>query len=118
VTATTTPHRIGVNDVLRLVLELFAFVSLGVWGFVSFAFPLNVVVGLGAPILAILLWALFRSPRAVFSVDVYGKSLVELLVVAATTLAWLDLGQPVVGIVYALVAVVSGVVAGRRELTR
>jgi hypothetical protein len=118
VTATTTPHRIGVNDVLRLVLELFAFVSLGVWGFLSFAFPLNIVVGIGAPVLAILLWALFRSPRAVFAVDVYGKSLVELLVVAATTLAWLDLGQPIVAGVYALVAVVSGVIAGRRELTR
>lgn len=117
-TATTTPHRIGVNDVLRLVLELFAFVSLGVWGFLSFAFPLNIVVGIGAPVLAILLWALFRSPRAVFAVDVYGKSLVELLVVAATTLAWLDLGQPIVAGVYALVAVVSGVIAGRRELTR
>ncbi|PSL36658.1 uncharacterized protein DUF2568 [Labedella gwakjiensis] len=117
-TATTSPQRIGVNDVLRLVLELFAFVTLGIWGFVAFGFPLNIVVGLGAPAVAILLWALFRSPKAVFSIDVFGKSLVELLVVAAATLAWLDLGQPVVGIVYAAVAVVSGVVAGRKELSR
>jgi hypothetical protein len=118
VTATTSPQRIGVNDVLRLVLELFAFATLGIWGFVAFGFPLNIVVGLGAPIVAILLWALFRSPRAVFSVDVFGKSLVELLVVAAATLAWLDLGHPLIGIAYAVVAVVSGVVAGRRELSR
>lgn len=117
-TATTTPQRIGANDILRLLLELFAFVSLGVWGFVSFDVPLSIVVGIGAPVLAILLWALFRSPRAVFSVDVYGKSLVELLVIAATTLAWLDLGQPVVGVGYAVVAVVSGVIAGRKELAR
>ncbi|RWZ64434.1 DUF2568 domain-containing protein [Labedella populi] len=117
-TASTTSRTIGVNDVLRLVLELFAFVTLGVWGFVAFAFPLNIAVGIGAPMLAILLWGLFRSPRAVFSVDVYGKSLVELLVVAAATLAWLDLGQPIVAAVYAVVAVVSGVIAGRRELAR
>jgi hypothetical protein len=118
VTATTSPQRIGVNDVLRLLLELFAFVTLGIWGFVSFAFPLNIVVGIGAPIVAILLWALFRSPKAVFAIDVFGRSLVELVVVAAATLAWLDLGQPLVGIGYAVVAVVSGFVNGRRELAR
>jgi hypothetical protein len=118
VTATTSPQRIGVNDVLRLLLELFAFVTLGIWGFVSFAFPLNIVVGLGAPIIAILLWALFRSPKAVFAIDVFGKSLVELFVIAAATLAWMDLGLPLVGIAYAVVAVVSGFVNGRRELTR
>ncbi|RUQ98962.1 YrdB family protein [Labedella endophytica] len=117
-TATTSPTRIGVNDVLRLVLELFAFVTLGIWGFVAFEFPLAIVVGIGAPAVAILLWALFRSPKAVFSIDVFGRSLVELLVVAAATLAWLDLGHPVVGLVYAAVAVISGVVAGRRELGR
>jgi hypothetical protein len=118
VTATTSPQRIGVNDVLRLLLELFAFVTLGIWGFVSFALPLNIVVGIGAPIVAILLWALFRSPKAVFAIDVFGRSLVELVVVAAATLAWLDLGQPLVGIGYAVVAVVSGFVNGRRELAR
>ncbi len=117
-TATETPQRIRANDVLRLVLELFAYATLGVWGFASFAFPLNIVMGLGAPVIAILLWALFRSPRAVFAVDVYGRSLVELLVIAAATIAWLDLGQPVVGLVYAAVAVVSGVAAGRSELRR
>ena len=114
----TSPQRIGVNDVLRLVLELFAFVTLGIWGFVSFAFPLNIVAGLGAPIVAILLWALFRSPKAVFAIDVFGRSLVELIVIAAVTLAWLDLGLPLVGIGYAAVAVVSGFVNGRRELAR
>jgi hypothetical protein len=110
--------RVGPNDVLRFLLELFAFVTLGVWGFAAFGFPLNIVVGIGAPAVAILLWALFRSPKAVFAVDVYGKSLVELLVIAAATLAWLDLGQPVVAGVYAVVAVASGIVAGRRELAR
>lgn len=117
-TATTSPQRIGVNDVLRLLLELFAFVTLGIWGFVAFDVPLSIVVGIGAPAIAILLWALFRSPKAVFAVDVFGKSLVELLVIAAATLAWLDLGLPLVGIGYAVVAVVSGVVNGRKELVR
>lgn len=118
VTAPAQTQRLGAHDVLRFLLELFAFVSLGIWGFLAFAFPLNIVFGLATPAVAMLLWALFLSPKAVFAVDVFGRSLVELLVIAATTLAWLDLGQPVIGIVYAIVAVTSGVIRGRRELAR
>ncbi|WP_244255836.1 YrdB family protein [Rathayibacter sp. VKM Ac-2760] len=112
-----TDQRIGPNDVLRFVLELFAFVSLGLWGFLSWDLPWSIVLGIGAPVLAILLWALFLSPRAVFAIDVYGRSLIELLVMGAAALAWLGLGQPVVAIVFGVVAVVSGVIAGRRSLS-
>ena len=67
-TARTDP-KVGANDVLRLVLELFAFVSLGLWGFLSWDLPWSIVFGVGAPVLAILLWALFLSPRAVLAID-------------------------------------------------
>lgn len=102
---------------LRLVLELFAFVSLGLWGFLSWDLPWSIVFGVGAPVLAILLWALFLSPRAVLAIDLYGRSLIELLIMGAAALAWLDLGQPVVAIVFGVVAVVSGVISGRRALS-
>ncbi|WP_367948545.1 YrdB family protein [Rathayibacter sp. VKM Ac-2857] len=112
-----TDPKVGPNDVLRLVLELFAFVSLGLWGFLSFDLPWSIVFGVGAPVLAILLWALFLSPRAVLAIDVYGRSLIELLIMGAAALAWLDLGQPIVAIVFGVVAVVSGVISGRRSLS-
>ena len=115
-TARTDP-KVGANDVLRLVLELFAFVSLGLWGFLSWDLPWSIVFGVGAPVLAILLWALFLSPRAVLAIDLYGRSLIELLVMGAAALAWLDLGQPIIAIVFGVVAVVSGVISGRRTLS-
>ncbi|NQX29747.1 YrdB family protein [Microbacteriaceae bacterium VKM Ac-2854] len=115
--APVTAIKIGPNDVLRFVLELFAFVSLAIWGFSTWPVPLNIVFGLGAPLVAILLWALFRSPKAVFRVDVYAKSLVELVVMGAAALSWLAMGQPIVAIVFGLVAVISGVISGRRELS-
>ena len=31
--------RIGPNDILRFILEIFAFVSLGIWGFTAFPLP-------------------------------------------------------------------------------
>ena len=105
------------NDILRFFLEIFAVVSLAIWGFASWPFPWNIVLGIALPAVAILLWALFRSPKAVFSVDVFGKAIVEIAVMGAAALAWWDLGVPVVAIAFGLLATVSGVVNGRRELT-
>ena len=109
--------KVGPNDVLRFLLELFAFVSLGIWGFLAFPLPWpGVLIGLGAPALAIVLWALFVSPKAVFRVDVFGKALVEIAVFSAAAIAWWMLGQPVVAIVFAIVAAVSGIINGRKQL--
>jgi hypothetical protein len=117
VTDTREHVKIGPNDVLRFVLELFAFVSLGIWGFTAWPLPWpGVLIGLAAPALAILVWALFRSPKAVFKLDPFGKAVVEIAVFGAAALAWWDLGQPVVAALFAVVATISGVISGRKEL--
>ncbi|HEY6801171.1 MAG TPA: YrdB family protein [Agromyces sp.] len=110
--------KIGPNDILRFFLELFAFVSLGIWGFLAFPLPWpGVLIGIGAPLLAILVWALFVSPKAVFRIDVFGKALVEIAVFSAAAIGWWMLGQPVVAIVFAVVAAVSGILNGRKQLS-
>lgn len=112
-----TEQRIGPNDILRFFLELFAFVSLGIWGFLAFPLPWpGLLVGLGAPALAILVWALFVSPKAVFHIDVFGKALVEIAVFSSAAIGWWMLGQPVVGVVFAVIAAVSGILNGRKQL--
>ena len=63
------------------------------------------------------MWALFRSPKAVFKIDPFGKAIVEIFVFGAAAFAWWDLGQPIVTVVFALVATVSGVISGRKELS-
>jgi hypothetical protein len=109
--------KIGPNDVLRFFLELFAFVSLGIWGFLAFPLPWpGVLIGIGAPLLAILAWALFVSPKAVFRVDAFGKAIVEIAVFSAAAIGWWTLGQPIVAAVFAVVAAVSGIIHGRKEL--
>ena len=109
--------KIGPNDILRFFLELFAFVSLGVWGFLAFPLPWpGVLVGIGAPLLAILAWALFVSPKAVVRIDAFGKAIVEIAVFSAAAIGWWTLGQPVVAVVFAVVAAVSGIINGRKEL--
>lgn len=102
-------------DILAFVCELFAFVTLAIWGFAMWAFPWNIVAGIAAPVAAILVWALFVSPRAVFEVHPFVRGVIELLVYLSATMAWWSMGATWVGVVYGLVAVVVGVLAGRRR---
>jgi Protein of unknown function (DUF2568). len=104
-------------DVLALLCELFAFGTLAFWGFAFWPFPWNIAVGIGAPVAAILVWALFVSPRAVLAVHPFVRAIVELLVYAAATIAWWSMGFAWVGLVFGVVAVTVGVIAGRRRFS-
>lgn len=112
-----TPVSVTALDVIRALVELFAVISLVIWGLLGFAFPLpGLIVAIVAPALAILLWALFRSPKAVFRVDYLVKALVEIVVMATAAFAWFDLQQPIIGIVFLIIATISGVIQGLREI--
>jgi hypothetical protein len=109
--------KITANDVLRFLLELFALFSLGYWGYLAWPFPWpGLLFTIGAPLFAAIVWGLFRSPKAVFPLDPVGRALVEILVMGSAVIAWLMLGYPIVGLAFAVVAVVSGVISGRREI--
>lgn len=108
--------RITILDVLRLLTELAAFAILLIWGFVAWPFAWNILFGLLAPALAILAWALFVSPKAVFAVHPFVRVLVELLVFVSATMALWDLGYGWVGLGFGIVAVAVGLLHGRRSL--
>jgi hypothetical protein len=103
-------------DILAFLCEIIAFATLALWGFTMWPFPWNIVVGIGAPLAAILAWALFVSPRAVFAVHPFVRAVVELLVYASATAAWWTMGNAWIGLGFGLVAVTVGVIAGRRRL--
>lgn len=103
-------------DVLRLLTEVLVFGSIAVWGFLAWAFPWNVVAGIGAPVLAILVWALFVSPKAVIAVHPFIRALVELAVFVTATIALWDLGLPWAGLGVGAFAVAIGVLHNLRAL--
>ena len=114
-----SPQRITPNDVLRFLLELFALFSLGFWGYLAWPFPIpGVFFMIGTPLFAAVVWGLFRSPKAVLPVDPVGKVLVEIFVMGAAVGAWFMLGYPIVGVVFGVIAAVSGVLNGRAEIAR
>lgn len=104
-------------DIIRAVVLIAALASLGLWGFASWTMPWNLIIGIGAPIVVLLIWALFLSPRPVLSLHPFLRALVELLVYAGVTIAWWSMGQAWIGIGFAVVAVTAGLFAGRRSLS-
>ncbi|HWI30171.1 MAG TPA: YrdB family protein [Microbacterium sp.] len=104
-------------DVVRFLAELFAFFTFAFWGFLAWPFPWNVVAGIAAPAAAIVLWALFVSPKAVISTHPFVRAVVELMIFASATIAWWSMGQAWIGLAFAVVAITSGVLAGRRRLS-
>lgn len=103
-------------DIIRALVLVAALASLALWGFGSWALPWNIVIGIGAPALVLLVWALFLSPRPVLRLHPFLRALVEILIYVGVTLAWWSMGQVWIGIAFAVVAVASGVIAGRRAL--
>ena len=109
--------RLRPTGVLRFCLELFALFSLGFWGYLAWPFPWPGLLFLvGAPTFAAVVWALFRSPKAVFPLDVVGRSLVEIFVMGAAVAVWFMIGYPVVGVTFGILAAISGVLNGRAEI--
>ena len=115
--AATAPARLSGLDLLSFLCAMFAVVSLAIWGFTAWDAPWNVVLGIATPVATLIVWGLFASPRAVVRVHPFVRGLVELLIYLSATIAWWSAGQAWIGLGFAVVAVVVGVLAGRRRLS-
>jgi hypothetical protein len=108
---------VTVLDIVRAVVLVAAVASLALWGFASWSLPWNIIAGVGVPLVVILIWALFLSPRPVLQVHPFLRAAVELFIYVGVTIAWWSMGQAVIGTAFALVAIVAGVLSGRRALS-
>ncbi|PRB07643.1 YrdB family protein [Microbacterium sp. MYb64] len=104
-------------DIVRVIVLVAALASLVLWGLAAWTLPWNLVAAIGAPVVTLLLWALFLSPRPVLVVHPFVRAAVELLLYAAVTVAWWTMGQAWIGLGFAVVAIATGLMAGRRSLS-
>lgn len=108
---------LSLNLVLRFLLELFAVFTLGYWGYLAWPFPWpGVLFMIGTPLFAIIVWGLFRSPKARVPLDPVGRGIVEIGVMGSAVIAWAMLGEPIVALVFGVIALVSGTLNLRREI--
>lgn len=102
----------GVNLGVLFLVELVAVIALCFWGFtVGPSLLLKIVLGLGAPMLAIIVWAFFGAPRSSRQFKGIAYHALQVVVFGSGALALVAAGQPGLGIAYAIIALVSSVVA-------
>ncbi|MEU4038523.1 YrdB family protein [Streptomyces collinus] len=100
------------NELLAFLIEIVALGLLGWWGFTtSGGTGVRVLLGLGTPAVAAVLWGLFAAPRAPFRPPLPGVLLVKGLVLGGGALALYGVGHPVGAVVVAVVTVVNVTVA-------
>ena len=95
---------------LRFALELGILAALAYWGFrVGRDTPTTVALGLGAPLLAAVVWSLFVSPNAPIRAHGPASLLLELAVFGSAATALYAAGQPRLAMAFALVAATNRV---------
>jgi hypothetical protein len=95
----------GINATVRFLLELCALAALAVWGFgASHETAVRIVLGIGAPAAAAIVWGLFVAPRARFPLPTTARSGGELLVFGSAALAILASGPLPLAVIFAVLA--------------
>jgi hypothetical protein len=96
------------NLVLRFVLEIVVLIALVMWGLsVSDELIVDIVLGLAAPAVVIVVWGLIVAPKASRRLPDPQRLIVEIVVFATGVLAFLAAGQPILAILLAAASALS-----------
>jgi hypothetical protein len=102
-----------VNLAVRFLLELAALAAMAYWGWLQHDGLLRVVLAIGAPLLAVLLWFTFavpgdpsRSGKAAVPVPGIVRLVLELAIFGSASYALYDAGNPTLALVLAVVVIV------------
>lgn len=109
--ARTLPGPLHVaNEGLAFVLEIVALAALAWWGFRTGSGPVvPTLLGVGAPLLAAVVWGLFAAPRARVRLPLAGVLAVKIVVYASAAAALDAVGHRVLAVVFAVVVAVNTV---------
>ncbi|MFD6533983.1 YrdB family protein [Streptomyces sp. NPDC060184] len=98
-----TPVR-TVNELLAFFVEVVALVAFARWGWhASGNAVLRIVLAVGLPVVAAVVWGMFASPKARYTLPVAGVVAVKVLVFVCAVAALYDRGGTVSALSYAAV---------------
>jgi Protein of unknown function (DUF2568) len=98
------------NLALRFLLELAMLGAFCAWGFANGSDPVGkTLLGLGAPVLAAVLWGTFLSPRAAVRLPTAARVALELLLFGAAVAALTDAGRPGLAVALGVLVLVNEV---------
>jgi hypothetical protein len=97
----------GANLALRFTLEICALVALGYWGFeTGGSLPVRLLLGIGAPLAAAVVWGTFVSPKAKKRLPELGRLCLELLLFGSAVWALFAVERPGLATIFAVLALV------------
>ena len=100
------------NLALAFFLELGVLAALAFWGFQTGQGTIaRIALGIGVPAVAIVVWALFGSPQAMWHLDGVFRLLLQVVFFGPAAVALFASGQHVLGVAFALVFVLNTVLA-------
>ncbi|MBA2394912.1 MAG: YrdB family protein [Ktedonobacteraceae bacterium] len=96
------------NLALAFFLELGVLVALGYWGFHTGQGMLaHLGLGIGAPALAVVVWALFGAPRSVWHLHGIQFLILRVLFFGSAVVALFAASQPILSVVFALACAIN-----------
>ncbi len=100
----------NINLALAFLLELCVLVALGYWGFHSGdGMIVKIGLAIGAPVIAILFWALFGAPKATWALPGNWHLIVAAIFFGAAVVALFSAGLRQWAIAFALLVVLNHV---------
>ncbi|HSB00375.1 MAG TPA: YrdB family protein [Anaerolineales bacterium] len=95
---------------VRFLLELCMLVAVGYWGFKTHSgWALKIILGIGLPILLIVIWSLFVAPKAAYPLRGLPHIVLSLILLGSGAVALFAAGRAGLGWVYAIVLIVNQV---------
>lgn len=92
------------NLALTFFLELCLLAAFGYWGFTTGdSLLMKIVLGIGAPLLAAIVWGIFMAPKAMRPLRAPLHQIVEGVIFGLAFVALYVTGQPTLAIVFAIV---------------
>ena len=98
----------GANLALRFLLELCALGALGYWGFKTGNTTIaRIALGVGAPLVAAVVWAVFVSPQASVQLPGLVVLVLQVLVFGSAAAALVTSGHRAMALVFVVVVVIN-----------
>jgi hypothetical protein len=102
----------AVNEALAFLLELLALAALAWWGAeVGSGLVLHLVLGIGTPLVATVVWGIFASPKPRIALPLPGVIAVKAVVFGAAAIALDAVGHPALGLAFGVIAAANTIVA-------
>jgi predicted lysophospholipase L1 biosynthesis ABC-type transport system permease subunit len=104
------------NLALRFLVELCGLAAVAYWGSrVSDSTAVNVVAAIAAPLALATFWGVLLAPKSPRRPEPPLRTALELLAVTVAVAALIAAGQPLLGAILALIALVNGLLLGRGQ---